>query len=247
MAAVAILGATGTIGSALAAELVEHGHAVLLLGRSEEKLQAVCDRLQQPGQVVDSTSSQSLIDCLAANQTALGGYSGLVNCVGSIWLKPIQTTADDDFRRTLETNLFTSFAVVKAAAKFLREQGGSVVLHSSAAATIGLHNHESIAAAKAGIEGLARSAAASLSAYNIRVNCVSPGLTRTDLTRQIWENAASEKASQEMHALGRIGSPAHIVSAIRFLLDPSNDWITGQVLAVDGGLSRIQPRRRISG
>ena len=246
MSAVAILGATGTIGRSLASRLVSSGQQVLLVGRSAEKLQSLSDELQQPFAVIDCTSSQSLIDALQQHEGQLGGYSGLVNCIGSLWLKPIQTTSDDDFRQVIETNLFTAFATVRAAARVLREQGGSVVLMSSAAAEVGLHNHEAIAAAKAGVIGLARSAAASLSSYNVRVNCVSPGMTRTEMTRKIWENAASEKASQEMHALGRIGEPEHIASMIAFLLDPANDWITAQVIAVDGGLSSIQPRRKMT-
>lgn len=243
MSSVAILGATGTIGGSLAARLTAQGQKVLLLGRNQDKLQELSSRLGQPFSVVDFSNSQNLLDALQSHGEK---FSGLVNCIGSLWLKPLQFTSDDDFRQVVEINLFTAFATVKAAAKLLREGGGSVVLMSSAAAEIGLHHHEAIGAAKAGIVGMVRSAAASLSSYNIRVNCVLPGMTRTDMTRQIWENPTSEKASQEMHALGRIGSPEHIASMIAFLLDPNNDWITGQEFTVDGGLSRIQPRRRMS-
>ncbi len=118
----------------------------------------------------------------------------------------------------------------------LRKTGGSVVLVASAAAEIGLQNHEAIAAAKAGVIGLARSAAATYAPYNIRINVVSPGLTCTELTRRIWDNPANAAASTEMHALGRLGQPHHIASAIHWLLDPQNDWTTGTVLDVDGGL-----------
>lgn len=243
---IAILGASGAIGSSLARILSASGRRVVLLGRNEEKLARLAEEISQPLAVVDMSTSQNLIDAITANLNPSETLSGIVNCIGSLWLKPIQFTADDDFRKVVDTNLFTAFATVKAAAKLMRENGGSVVLLSSAAAEIGLHHHESIGAAKAGIIGLARSAAASLSNYNVRVNCVCPGMTRTEMTRQIWENPTSEKASQEMHALGRIGEPAHIASMIQFLLDPTNDWITGQAISVDGGLSTIQPRRRMS-
>ncbi len=246
MSAVAILGASGTIGSTLSRSLVAAGRQVLLLGRDPAKLSSLADELKQPCEAIDLTSSQPLLDCMQRFHEQVGGYSGIVNCIGSLWLKPIQFTSDDDFQRVIQANLFTAFAAVKAGAKFLREQGGSVVLISSAAAEIGLHHHEAIAAAKAGIIGMARSAAASLAGQNVRVNCVSPGMTRTEMTRQIWENPTSEKASQEMHALGRIGNPQNVVSMIQFLLDPANDWITGQVFGVDGGLAKIQPRRRMT-
>lgn len=243
---IAILGATGSIGSSLARMLSASGHSLILLGRNEEKLAQLSQETSQPFAVVDMSSSQNLIVAISTSMNTAERLTGIVNCIGSLWLKPIQFTSDEDFRTVVDTNLFTAFATIKAAAKLMRENGGSVVLLSSAAAEIGLHHHESIGAAKAGIIGLARSAAASLSNYNVRVNCVCPGMTRTEMTRQIWENPTSEKATQEMHALGRIGEPAHIASMIQFLLDPANDWITGQAIAVDGGLSTIQPRRRMS-
>jgi len=105
-----------------------------------------------------------------------------------------------------------------------------------------LANHEAIAAAKAGIEGLAVAAAASYAPKGIRVNCVAPGLTRTPLTAKLWQNEMVAKASAGMHALGRIGAPEEIASAIGWLLDAEQAWVTGQVIGVDGGLSRVRSR-----
>ena len=125
----------------------------------------------------------------------------------------------------------------------MREQGGSLILFASAAAEVGIQNHEAIAAAKAGVIGLARSAAATYAASNIRVNVISPGLVRTEMTRRIWENAASANASAAMHALGRLGEPAAIVSLAEWMLNPANDWMTGQVIGMDGGLGHVLARR----
>ena len=94
------------------------------------------------------------------------------------------------------------------------------MLCSSAAARIGLANHEAIAAAKAGVIGLTLAEAATYAARNIRVNCVAPGLVDTTLTAKIMGNEAALKASIGMHALGRVGKPEHIASAIAWLLDP---------------------------
>ena len=116
------------------------------------------------------------------------------------------------------------------------------MLLSTAAARIGLANHEAISAAKAGIEGLALAAAASYASKGIRVNCVAPGMTRTSLTAKLLQNEMMAKASAGMHALGRIGEPNDIASAIDWLLDPEQSWVTGQVIGVDGGLSRIRSR-----
>ena len=120
--------------------------------------------------------------------------------------------------------------------------GGSVVLCSSVAAQRGLINHEAIAAAKAGVEGLALAAAASYARYGVRVNCVAPGLTRTNLTRALTQNENVARTSAALHPLGRIGEPAEVASAICWLLDQEQCWVTGQVIGVDGGLGRIQAR-----
>ena len=246
MPSTAILGATGAIGSALAMRLVDGGGSVLLVGRDPEKLVALSTELNQPFAAIDFTSSKLLEDGLQAHSERCGGYQGLVNCIGSLLLKPAHSTTDEEFRQVVETNLFTAFAAVRASGKLFRERGGSIVLFASAAAQIGIQNHEAIAAAKGGIIGLARSAAATYAPYNIRVNVISPGLVRTQLTRRIWENPASAAASAELHALGRLGEPEQVASLAAWLLDPRNDWITGQVIGLDGGLSRVQPRRRSS-
>ncbi len=124
-------------------------------------------------------------------------------------------------------------------------KGGSVVLVSSAAAMAGFANHEVITAAKAGIIGLTLSAAATYASCNIRFNAVAPGLTQTPLTLSLTSNDAARKYSEEMRALGRLGEPKDVARTIVFLLDPANDWITGQIWAVDGGLSHIRPKMRL--
>ena len=243
MSTIAIIGSTGTIGSVLSRRLVRSGHQLLLVGRNEEKLRALSEELDQPYANVDLTNSLLLEEALMKAADAAGGIYGIVNCVGSLLLKSAHTTTDEEFRTIVETNLFTAFATVRAGAKLLREQGGSIILFASAAAEIGIANHEAIAAAKAGVIGLARSAAASYASKNIRVNVVSPGLIRTDMTRRIWESSASATASAQMHALGRLGEPEQVASLVDWLINPENDFITGQVIGVDGGLGHVLSRR----
>ena len=167
---------------------------------------------------------------------------GAAPWTGSLLLKPAHRTSDDEYRQTMAANLDAAFAVVRGATKAMLRTGGSIVLVSSAAGRLGLANHEAIAAAKAGIEGLARAAAASGAARGIRVNAVAPGLTRTPLTEALLGAPASEAASIAMHALGRLGEPEDVARAIAWLLDPGQEWITGQVLGVDGGLSSVRAR-----
>lgn len=139
----------------------------------------------------------------------------------------------------MSQNLDTAFHALKFGIPLLKE-GGSVVLMSSCAASIGLSNHESIAAAKAGVEGLTRAAAATYSTKNIRINCVAPGLVKTGLSEKLTSSETALKASLSLHPIKRIGEPQDISSAIAFLINPENNWITGQTLHVDGGLSSIK-------
>ena len=170
------------------------------------------------------------------------GISGAVNLAGSILLKPAHQTTAQDFDETIALNLRTAFALTRAAGKHMKNTGGSVVLISSCAAGIGLANHEAIAAAKAGVEGLTRAAAATYAGAGIRFNAVAPGLVATPMARRITDNESALKASMAMHPLGRIGQPEEVAQAIAFLLGADSAWTTGQVLGVDGGLARLKGR-----
>ena len=233
---IAIVGATGGIGSALARRLKSAGHQALLIGRSAERLNRLAAELDCPLAVADATQAEPLQQVL----NSAGPLQGIVNCAGGVLLKPAHLTSDREWSEALETNLTTAFNVVRAGARLMMQTGGSIVLCSSAAARIGLANHEAIAAAKAGVIGLTLSAAATYAGRNIRVNCVAPGLVDTALTAKIMGNELALKASIGMHALGRVGKPEHIASAIAWLLDPDNDWVTGQVWGVDGGLATLR-------
>ena len=116
------------------------------------------------------------------------------------------------------------------------------MLVSSAAARVGLANHETIAAAKAGVIGLVLSAAATYARQKIRFNAVAPGLVRTPLTKGLTSSELAEKASVAMHPLGRLGEPEEVARVIAFLLDPAQSWITAQVIGIDGGLADVRGR-----
>ena len=141
----------------------------------------------------------------------------------------------------LAINLKSAFATVRGAVKSMKAPG-SVVLVSSVAARYGLVNHEAIAAAKAGVEGLAVAAAATYAKRGIRINCVAPGLTATPLTARITTVETAAKASLNMIPLNRFGAAEELARAMEFLLDPANSWITGQVLGVDGGMGKVWSR-----
>ena len=240
---VLIFGASGGIGAALARQLAPVGARLTLVAREEDRLAALATELQSDFRSVEATDSAAVEACVAAVVEKNGRLDGVVNCIGSLLLKPAHTTTDADWATTLAANLTSSFYILRAAARqMMTHGGGSIVLLSSAVASRGMINHEAIAAAKAGVAGLAQSAAATYARYNIRINCVAPGLTRTPLTAALTRNEASLQASAALHPLGRIGEPEEVASAIRWFLDPQQAWVTGQVLAVDGGLSSIQSR-----
>jgi NAD(P)-dependent dehydrogenase (short-subunit alcohol dehydrogenase family) len=237
-----VLGAYGGIGEALTRRLARRGARTLVAGRDAGRLQQLAADVGGEACTVDATRPEEVAACLRRAAELFGRVDGVANCVGAFMLKPAHAIAEDEWDSMIATNLRSAFAVVRAASATMAGQGGSIVLLSSAAARIGLANHEAIAAAKAGVEGLALAAAATYAPKGIRVNCVAPGLTRTPLTARLWQNEPAARASAGMHALGRLGSPEEIASAIDWLLDEEQSWVTGQVIGVDGGLSRVRSR-----
>jgi NAD(P)-dependent dehydrogenase (short-subunit alcohol dehydrogenase family) len=235
-----IVGAYGGIGQALCEEVSSKGGHAYLVGRDSQKLSEVAGRFGFASAVADASDWDQLDSALELASQNMQGINALVCLAGSVLLKPLHLTSRAEWDSTLQTNLTAAAGTLRAGVSRMKE-GGSVVLMSSAAAGIGLSNHEAIAAGKAGIEGLVRSAAMTYAAKQIRVNAIAPGLVQTPLTQRVWGNARSADVSLAMHPLGRFGHPEEIARAIYFLVDPSNAWITGQVLGVDGGLGTLKP------
>lgn len=237
-----ILGASGGIGSAVSRRLAREGAQLILAARSKERLETLSKEIGAEPFILDSAGLddvQSVVDHAVETH---GRLDGIANCIGSLLLKPAHLTSESEWESVLSTNLGSAFAVVRAAARTWKREGGSIVLVASAAASLGLANHEAIAAAKAGIIGLARSAAATYARSGTRVNVVAPGLVRTPLTQQIFDNPVSEKASRDLHPLRGLGEPEDVASAIAWLLDGEQSWVTGQVIGVDGGLATLKTR-----
>jgi 3-oxoacyl-[acyl-carrier protein] reductase len=227
-----IIAASSSIGQVTTNLLLANGHTVFTTARDERKI--------TPDVILDATDFTAVANVFKK----AGTLDGVVNCCGSLLLKPAHLTSEEQYKNVIDTSLTTAFATVRAAGEHLHH-GGSVVLISSAAALTGFANHEAIAAAKAGIIGLTLSAAATYASANIRFNAVAPGLTTTPLTASLTSNEATRKYSETMHALGRLGKAEDVARAIVFLLDPRNDWITGQVLSVDGGLANVRPKLKV--
>lgn len=239
-----LLSATGGTGSALARRLAARGGCQLALaGRSADATEALAREVGGTAHIWSEATFDETERVVADVLSRHGRLDGLVCCSGSLILKPAHRTSEEEWRETCAANLDAAFAAVRAGAGAMQKsKGGSIVLMASAAARIGFANHEAIAAAKAGVIGLGLSAAATYAPRGVRVNVVAPGLVDTPLAEPITSREAALDASAKMHAMGRIGRPEEVASAIEWLLSPEQGWVTGQVLGVDGGLGSLRGR-----
>lgn len=235
-----LIGATGGIGSAVAHQLAEDGAQLVLGARTTSDVQDLADATGGEAFPLDATEFDEVQELVNHTTETYGGFDGIVNFVGSILLKPAHLTSLEEYRKQVELNLDTAFHTVKAAGRPLMKQGGSIVLMTSAVARTGLKNHEAIAAAKGGVSGLMRAAAATYAQRDVRVNCVAPGLVESRMSEDILSSEAGRKQSESMHALGRVGTPEDVAPAVCWLLDPETDWVTGQIIGVDGGLGTVR-------
>lgn len=232
-----IFAGTSTIGQDLIKHLHQFDANIIFTSRDQEKAQKVADEYDCEFIICQDLANFDEVEkAYQSAQEKLGHIDGVVNFSGSINLKSAHQTSFDEYIDIIHKNLTSSFAIVRGAGKYIKNNG-SVILMSSIAASMGIANHEAISAAKSGIEGLVKSAACTYASKNIRFNAVAPSLTRTNLSKMITSNEMMLQASVKMHSLGRIGNAQDISSACLFLLNPQNNWITGQVIKVEGGFA----------
>lgn len=243
-----IVGATGGIGSTLCHRLEEAGWKLALIARDEEKLGKLTEDLDQVIHtgIADATDADGFRKAVDAAADALEETGAYIHLPGNILLKGAHMIKDEEWAETITVNLTSAFYGLRAMAGRMQKQGyGSMTFISTVAAVTGLPAHEAIAAAKGGINAMVRSAAATYASRGVRINAVAPGMTETPLAEPILKSEQGRKVSEAMHPLGRVGKAEEIASAIHFLADPANSWITGQVLSVDGGLSTVHMRPKV--
>jgi hypothetical protein len=241
-----ITGSSRGIGRAIAYAMAAQGAKVVISSRNLDACQLVVDSINAlhgkdtalavTANISAKADLQSLVD---QTRRAFGGIHVLVcNAASNPYYGPMGGIADSQFRKIFENNvLATHWLITMVAPEMLERQQGSIIIISSiggmiASTTIGAYN-----ISKAADLQLARNLAAEYGPRNVRVNCIAPGLVRTDFARALWENPATLKGMTEPVPLRRIGEPAEIAGAAVFLASNASSFVTGQVIVVDGGAS----------
>ncbi len=229
-----IFGATGSIGSSLAEQLTNSGNSIHLIGRNEDETKNISNKLGCSFTIAN-VLEDGFIEKVKKDVSEI---KGIAYCVGSIDLKPLRMVTEQDFNKCMKLNLYSAVEVIKAYQESLKKNKGSVVLFSTVAAQRGFTNHAVIASAKAAVEGLTVSLAAEF-APNIRVNCVAPSLTNSKIAEPMLKNKALAEGIAKAHPLKRLGEGKDSASLAKFLITDDSSWITGQIIAVDGGRSKL--------
>ena len=230
-----IFGATGSIGSSLAKQLKNAGISnVHLIARNENDVKDISTNLGFNYSVAD-VLKDGFVEKIKKD---IDEVSGIAYCVGSIDLKPLRMATEQDFNKCMKLNLYSAVDAIKGFQESLKKNKGSVVLFSTVAAQRGFTNHSIIASAKAAVEGLTVSLAAEF-APNIRVNCVAPSLTNSKIAQPMLKNKALAEGIAKAHPLKRLGEGKDSAALAKFLLTEDSSWVTGQIIAVDGGRSKL--------
>jgi NAD(P)-dependent dehydrogenase (short-subunit alcohol dehydrogenase family) len=237
---VVIYGGSGGIGSATGRILRARGYDLHLVGRSEDKLAAIATELEATYTTGDVSDGR--LFSLVAEEAGVP-LNGLVYAVGTINLRSLQRLTEADFLNDFRVNALGAALAIQAALPALKKSTGiaSVVLFSSVAALQGFAFHGSMGMAKGAVNGLTLSLANEL-APRVRVNAIAPSLTRTQLAKELLSNVQMVASIAELHALQRLGTPEDIAAITAFLLSPEADWITGQIIGVDGGRSTLRTK-----
>lgn len=225
-----VVGASSGIGLQLTNDLLAEGHYVTALSRTEGEWISVEKLTYLPYDIKAPVALELTTDLL----------DGFVYCPGSINLKPFHRLKRADFQSDLDINLLGAIETLQLALPMLKKaEKSSVVFFSTVAVGQGMGFHASIAAAKGALEGLTRSLAAEL-APKIRVNCIAPSIVNTPLASRLLSTPEKIEASAKRHPLASVGSPKDVSSMASFLLSDQSQWMTGQILSVDGGMSSVK-------
>ena len=229
-----IFGATGSVGSSLAEQLKDSGSNIHLVARNESEVKVIAEKLGCSYTVAD-VLEDGFIEKVKSD---INDIKGIAYCVGSIDLKPLRMVTEADMNKCMKLNLYSAIEAIKGFQESLKKNKGSVVLFSTVAAQRGFTNHTIIASAKAAVEGLTVTLAAEF-APHIRVNCIAPSLSKSKIAEPMLKNPAIAEGIAKAHPLKRLGEGRDSAALAKFLITEESSWITGQIIAVDGGRSKL--------
>ena len=231
-----VFGGTGSIGKSLSKKLKNNNYDPIIISRNETELKQLSEEIDCEYKVCDVLDFKKVKTISEEYKDQL---CGIAFCVGSINLKPLKMTKDEDFIDSFKINTLSAINVIKFNQEALAKNNGSILLYSTIAVKQGFTNHSIISTAKGAIEGLTLSLAAEF-APKIRVNCIAPSLTDSKMTQKIISNDTIKQAIENMHPLPKIGLGEDFSDLGSFLLSNKNNWITGQIFHIDGGRSSLR-------
>lgn len=233
-----VTGATRGIGAAIAQELAARGYTVIGTATSDDGAARISAALAPVGgrgvklDVNDAAGVDALVDDIAKNQ---GGLHVLVNNAGITRDTLAMRMKDDDWDAVIDTNLKAVFRLSRAAIRpMMKQRFGRIISITSVVGGMGNPGQANYAAAKAGVAGMSRALARELGSRGITVNCVAPGFIATDMTAVLPEE--QQKALSAQIPLGKLGQPSDIANAVAYLASAGAGYVTGQELAVNGGM-----------
>jgi NAD(P)-dependent dehydrogenase (short-subunit alcohol dehydrogenase family) len=239
-----ITGSSRGIGEAIAHEMAAHGAKIVITSRNLEPCQAVADAInaKHPGAAIAVASSLSSKETLQATidagRAAFGKIDVLVcNAASNPHYGPMATITDEQFRKTLDNNIVAQHWLITMVAPEMRaRKAGSIILVSSIGGLRGTSILGAYAITKAADIQMVKNLAREFGPDNVRINAIAPGLVKTDFAKALWENPENLKASTANACLGRIGEPHEIAGAAVFLASEASSFMTGQTIALDGGV-----------
>jgi NAD(P)-dependent dehydrogenase (short-subunit alcohol dehydrogenase family) len=243
---VVITGSTRGIGKASAIACAEQGATVVISSRKQDQCDAVAAEINAQfgdgtaigvaANISDKAGLQNLVDQARA---AFGRIDCLVcNAASNPYYGPQEGIADEQFRKILDNNILSNHWLISMVIDEMRERkDGSIVIVSSIGGLRGTPIIGAYAISKAADMQLARNLAHEYGKHNVRVNCIAPGLIKTDFAKALWEDEAAVAERNRSTPLRRIGEPEEIAGAVVYLASRASTFMTGQVMVIDGGVT----------